>query len=59
MNKFIRECQKKANLVRKRIVELLEEYFSNGYGSDSVPVSDRDHIDSIFELRQTASNLWS
>jgi ankyrin repeat protein len=36
MTKFIRDCQKKANFVRKRIVELLEEYFSNGYGSDSV-----------------------
>ncbi|CAH1381376.1 unnamed protein product, partial [Tenebrio molitor] len=54
MTKFIRDCQKKANFVRKRIVELLEEYFSNGYGSDSVPVRDRDHIDSIFELRQPA-----
>jgi ankyrin repeat protein/energy-coupling factor transporter ATP-binding protein EcfA2 len=36
MTKFIRDCKKKANFRRKRIVELLEEYFSKGYGPDHV-----------------------
>jgi ankyrin repeat protein len=38
MTKFIWDCKKKANFGRKRIVELLKEYFSNGYGSDSVSI---------------------
>jgi ankyrin repeat protein len=36
MTKFIRDCKKKSNFGRKRIVELLKEYFSKGYGSDRV-----------------------
>jgi ankyrin repeat protein/energy-coupling factor transporter ATP-binding protein EcfA2 len=36
MTKFIRDCKKKAYFGRKRIVELLEEYFSKGYGPDHV-----------------------
>jgi ankyrin repeat protein len=38
MTKFIRDCKKKGILERKRIVKLLEDYFSKGYGSDSVSI---------------------
>jgi ankyrin repeat protein len=44
MTEFIRDCKKKANFERKRIVQLLEEYFSNGFGSECV---------SFFNI-----NLW-
>jgi ankyrin repeat protein len=38
MTEFIRDCKKKRNFGRKRIVELLEEYFSKGYSFDRVSV---------------------
>jgi ankyrin repeat protein len=36
MTAFIRDCKEKSNFGTKQIIELLEEYFSNGYGSDCV-----------------------
>jgi ankyrin repeat protein len=61
MTKFIRDCKKKANFRRKRIVELLEEYFSKGYGPDHVPVrdDDLDHFDSSLEEIKSSNNLCS
>ncbi|KAJ3619702.1 hypothetical protein MTP99_005362 [Tenebrio molitor] len=57
MTEFIQK--KKANFGRKRIVELLEEYFSKGHGSDRVAVRDDDHLDSSLEDIKSSSNLCS
>jgi ankyrin repeat protein len=57
MTEFIRDCKKKANFGRNRIVQLLEEYFPNC--SDRVPVPDDDHLDSDLEQTQTSNNVWS
>jgi hypothetical protein len=57
MTEFIQK--KKANFGRKRIVELLKEYFSKGYGSDRVPVPDNECRKSFLERRQPSSYLWS
>ncbi|XP_068911796.1 uncharacterized protein [Tenebrio molitor] len=56
MTEFIRDCKKKANFGRNRIVEFLEDYFPNC--SYRVPVPDDDHLDSDLEQTQPSNNVW-
>jgi ankyrin repeat protein len=51
MTKFIRDCKKKANFGRKRMVELLEKYLSNGY--DSVSFLDNNlYLSFVFNFQK-------